>query len=231
MTAEERQMLADLFTRIRAAGATARDAQAEAFITDAVRATPYAPYVMAQTVLVQQQALEAAAKRIQGLETASQGGAPQVETSFLGGIGKALFGAPAQPAPGTAQPYRPAAQPQYAAQAPYAQAPQPGPWGAPAGGGFLQGALRTAAGVAGGVALAEMFGGLLGGHGGGGLFGGGAAHETINNFYETPQGGGTSHASESWVDPGTGGGGFSQDAGFSDSGGFDGSGSDGGMDA
>ena len=60
MSPEERQMLADLFERIRANASASRDPQAEAFINDAVRAQPYAPYVLAQTVLVQQQALRAA---------------------------------------------------------------------------------------------------------------------------------------------------------------------------
>jgi uncharacterized protein len=58
MTNEERQMLAGLFERIGSTAPNPRDAQAEAFIDDAVRAQPHAPYVLAQTVLVQQQALE-----------------------------------------------------------------------------------------------------------------------------------------------------------------------------
>ena len=237
MTAQERQMLVDLFERIRATGGAPRDPQAESFIADAVRAVPFAPYVMAQTVLVQQQGLEAANRRIQELEAQLQGSAPQGETSFLGGLGKALFGAPAAPAGATPPPYRPApqAQPQYAPQ--YAPAPAAGPWGAaPAGGGFLSGALRTAAGVAGGIAVADMLGGLLGGHGGygGGLFGnsgfggGEVVHETVNNFYGAPDpGAGTSDAG--WNDP-SGGQDFSQDAGFPDDGGFDDGSSGGGFD-
>ena len=68
MSPEERQMLADLFERIRANAAASRDPQAEAFINEAVRQQPYAPYILAQTVLVQQQALEGAARRISELE-------------------------------------------------------------------------------------------------------------------------------------------------------------------
>ena len=68
MTPQERQMLADLFERIRSAAGDPRDAEAEAFIAEAVRAQPYAPYVLAQTALVQQHALDAAAQRIQELE-------------------------------------------------------------------------------------------------------------------------------------------------------------------
>ncbi len=77
MTPEERQMLGSLFERINATSATPRDPQAEAFINDAVRAVPYAPYVLAQTVLVQQHALEAAAQRVAELEAAAQHAAEQ----------------------------------------------------------------------------------------------------------------------------------------------------------
>ena len=45
MTPQERQMLGDLFERVKAAGATPRDAEAEAFINDAVHAAPFSPYV------------------------------------------------------------------------------------------------------------------------------------------------------------------------------------------
>jgi uncharacterized protein len=209
MTPEERQMLDGLFQRINANGAQPRDAQAESFINDAVRAAPFAPYVLAQTVLIQQHALEAAAHRIAELEAAAHEAAEQQQGqgSFLGNLGKSIFGGGAPSAPprpvgydpnayprGPAAPqqgYAPPPPPQYAA-------PRPGPWGgAPAapsgGGGFLQNAMSTAAGVAGGVALGNLLGGLFGGHSGGGLFGGGIGGagigggvptETINNFYE-----------------------------------------------
>ena len=68
MTPEERQMLAGLFERVGSTAATPRDPQAEDFINDAVRAQPHAPYVLAQTVLVQQQALENASRRLAELE-------------------------------------------------------------------------------------------------------------------------------------------------------------------
>ncbi|MFZ2109912.1 MAG: DUF2076 domain-containing protein, partial [Roseiarcus sp.] len=84
MSPEERQMLADLFERIRANAAAPRDPQAEAFINDAVRQQPFAPYILAQTVLVQQQALEGAAHRISELEAQTRTSAPAQETSFLG---------------------------------------------------------------------------------------------------------------------------------------------------
>ena len=210
MTPEERQMLAGLFERINAAGATPRDHEAEAFINDAVRAAPYAPYVLSQTVLVQQRALEAAAHRIADLEVATAHAA-QEPGSFLGNLGRSIFGGGPSSAPPPRPGYDPAAQqqpppgPGYAPPPPSGYAPQrSGPWGGaqqpvPApypqqggGGGFLQNAASTAAGVAGGVVLGNMLGGLFGGHSGAGLFGGsnagffggapGGGGETINIF-------------------------------------------------
>ena len=81
MTPQERQVLADLFERIRSAAANPRDAEAEAYIAEAVRTQPYAPYLLAQTVIVQDQALRAASERLQQLEAQVQDyqrqGAPQ----------------------------------------------------------------------------------------------------------------------------------------------------------
>src|ERR1700733_5655245 len=192
MTPEERQMLGGLFQRVNSAAATQRDPEAESFITDAVRAAPHAPYVLAQTVLVQQQALEAAANRISQLEAAAQQGVEQSQEhgSFLGNLGKTIFGGGGPSAPprpdSDPQAYQRAAPPPrgyappppqggYPPPPPQGYPPQPGPWGQPqpssGGGGFLQNAASTATGVAGGVVL----GNLLGGHGGGGLFGGGAS--------------------------------------------------------
>ncbi len=203
MTPQERQMLDGLFERVRTAANGPRDAEAERYIADAARATPSAAYVLAQTVLVQQQALENAAKHIQDLESrGGSGGAGGEPTSFLGNLGRSLFGGgPSAPQPPTPDPrtynsgYAPQQRPAYA---PPPQ--QAGPWGgaaaapaAPAqGGGFLSGAVQTATGVAGGMLLGNALGGLFGGHGGG-LFGGGmggggygrgeTVNETVNNYY------------------------------------------------
>jgi hypothetical protein len=196
MTPEERQMLGGLFQRVNSAAATQRDPEAESFINDAVHAAPHAPYVLAQTVLVQQQALEAAAHRIQELEATGRQGAEQGQEqgSFLGNLGRTIFGggAPAAPprpdydpqayqrapAPPPPRGYAPPAPPQGYPAPPQGYPPQqPGPWGQqqPQGGGFLQNAASTATGVAGGVVLGNLLGGLFGGHsGGGGLFGGGS---------------------------------------------------------
>ncbi|MGA1802420.1 DUF2076 domain-containing protein [Rhizobium sp. HT1-10] len=226
MSPEERQLLSSLFDRVKAAAATPRDADAEAFITQSVRDNPTAPYLLAQAVIIQEQGMKAAADRIKQLEDqvkdlqenadrpapASQGGG-----SFLGGLGS-IFGSSTPPAP-----QRPAPSQQgYGQQQGYApqqqgySQPQPGPWGQSqqqqptgpwsqqpqaqsSGGGFLRGALGTAAGVAGGVMLAESLSSLFSPHIGGaaaGLGGLGAAaaapaaaatpavEETVvNNYY------------------------------------------------
>jgi uncharacterized protein len=207
MSPEERQLLTGLFDRIRGAANTPRDQEAEALIQDATKAQPYAPYFLAQTVLVQDQALRAANDRLQELEgkvkdlegQAASGPRPG---GFLSGLGS-LFGgsgpsstprAPAPP-PGGRWSQSP---PQSAWQHPPQGYPgaAPGPWGGQGGspgGGFLTGALGTAAGVAGGVLLADSIRGLFAGHnnplGIGSGFGGmgpGLGGETvINNYYDS----------------------------------------------
>lgn len=225
MNSDERQLLSTLFERVRSAATQPRDPEAESLVNDAVRAMPFAPYVLAQAALVLEQNLKAAQGHIQQLEAElqRQQGAPAPQaTSFLGG----LFGGPAQPA----APARPVSPPPQAAyqQPAYAPPPSPGPWGAAqqqAGSSFLGSAMRTATGVAGGMLLADGLSSLFGGHHGGGLFGGMNAgydgsqpvqNETIvNNYYGDDPGGqgqdDTSYAGDS-----------------SDGGGFDGSGFDSG---
>jgi uncharacterized protein len=187
MTPEERQLLDGLFDRIGGAAGAPRDKEAEALINDQVRAKPYAPYLLAQTVIIQEEALKAAASRIQELEgqlKEREAGAG----SFLGGIGKTIFGSsePARPAAtgpssvpraGSAwgAPPPPAPEPQQAppGAGPWGRSAAPGPWGgAPqggmfggggGGGGFLRGAMTTAAGVAGGALLYQGLSSLFSG--------------------------------------------------------------------
>ena len=210
MTPDERQLLAGLFDRIRNASAQQRDREAEAFIGDAVRSQPYAPYLLAQTVIVQEQALRAANDRLQELEAKVQtlesgqdGRGGGEDTSFLGGLGRSIFGG----GPQSNQPPRQSVPSAGGAggfgqnQGGYAQpsagfGAQPGPWsqggGAPQGGGFLKGALGAAAGVAGGVLLANSISGLFRGNnslgiasGVPGMGGGSSGGETVvNNYYE-----------------------------------------------
>ena len=206
MTPQERQLLGGLFQRVASTASNPRDPEAENFINEAVRMQPHAPYALAQTVLVQQQALEAAARRVQDLEAQLQGqNPPQQETSFLGNLGRSLFGGQnPPPAPRgnydasayakgpSAAPPPPGPQQSYQSQQQnYGPPPGAGPWGAPpsSGGGFLHNALTTAAGVAGGMMAADALRGMFGGHaygmgGGYGLGGVGGGETVVNNYYE-----------------------------------------------
>ncbi len=248
MSPEERQLLADLFDRTRAAAGQARDRDAEALIADSVRAQPHAPYLLAQTVLVQEQALRAAADRLQQLEaqvqdlTARAEQQPPAAGGFLGGLGSLFGGAQApQPAPRPAP--APFGRPQGAPGNPWGGAPQapqggfgqqPGPqnaqqnaqqnpWGGaqqqPAGGGFLKGALGTAAGVAGGVLLANSLSSLF--HGGNNPLGIGAGHQASNpsaGNVSNESGGAYQNASDNYGNDGYGNDGddsYISDADFS----------------
>ena len=134
MDANERRVIDELFGKLRQAEAQAgpRDGEAEALIGEHVAGQPAAPYLMAQAIVVQQDALERAQARIKELEQRPAGG------GFLSG----LFGG-GEPGRDTPPP-----PPQHGR--PYGQ-----------GGGFLGGAMQTALGVAGGFLIADAISGLL----------------------------------------------------------------------
>jgi hypothetical protein len=179
MTPEERDLIAGLFERMRGMGSIDKDREAEDFIARSVRQTPDAAYMLVQSVLVQENALQQAGGRIEDLEdrvrelersqprAAAQGGG-----SFLGG----LFGggrSQEEPRGSSVPPIGSRREPSRYDE------PQGGgsPWGQQragafgqgaaaqqqGGGGFLRGAMTTAAGVAGGMLLANSIGGLMGG--------------------------------------------------------------------
>lgn len=147
LTPQDRQAIEGLFDRLAEVERTAapRDPDAERLIDQKIGQQPAAPYYLAQTVVVQQQALEMAEQRIAELEQQAQ--------SRRGGLFDGLFG-------GNDDNRRPAPRRQYRDDR--------GPWNQPqrdqgyGGGGFLAGAAQTALGVAGGVllgsAIASMFG-------------------------------------------------------------------------
>ena len=156
MTPQERDLLAGLFDRLKQADANPREADAERFIAEAVRQQPAAPYFMAQLLLVQDQALSAAQTRIDQLEQDVEKARTQPAMAAqidARGLGRSFLGD--APAAGPWGPQRaaarsPGAVPSVApppAFAPGAQQAQGGT------GGFLRGALQTAAGVAGGALL------------------------------------------------------------------------------
>jgi hypothetical protein len=252
MTPDERQMLAGLFDRLREAEANPRDREAEAFIAERAREAPHAAYALAQAVLVQDQALAAADQRIRELEgrirEMESRPEPQPE-SFLGGIGKSLFGSRERdaepPRAGAPDPWR-RAEPARGYDAPAEGMaprglPQTGGWqGQPAaqggplapaqppqggrGSSFLTGALGAAAGVAGGMLLANSIQSMFGGrdHGQAAGLAGPRGDGALDNSW-----GGAREPADAY-DPDFARDG-TQDAGWDDGdGGFDGG--DGGVD-
>jgi uncharacterized protein len=210
MTPQESTMLNDLVNKIRQTQLLEKDPEAEQFLKQSFVGIPDAPYILTQTVLVQNIALDQAKGQIQQLQEHLQEAqsqlqaqlqqappAPAQHTSFLGSL-LGRHDAPAPPPP-QAFPPRPASAPQYYPPAPayapdYATAPPP-----PSGGSsFLRSAATTAAGVAAGALAFEGVESLLHGfgHGGGGFGGGGfgggglgdrPVEETvINNYYDDP---------------------------------------------
>lgn len=155
MDRNDRQAIEDLFAKLADVerNATARDAEAEAYIDQRLARQPGAAYYMAQTIVVQEQALRNAQMRIEELE---RGGSEQPRG---GGLLDSLFGSPPRSRPAASVPRvgRSGAAPQRSS--PFDQ-PQRG-----SGGGFLAGAAQTAMGVAGGVLLGSAIGGMFGGGG------------------------------------------------------------------
>ena len=144
MDRNDQQAIESLFAKLSAVErqATPRDPQAETFIRDAIARQPGAPYYMAQTIVVQEAALEAAQARISALE-ADLAAARNPRSA-------SPFSTPGQTSSG--------ASPWQRSAAGDARAAQPR-----AGGGFLAGAAQTAMGVAGGLLLGNALGGLFGG--------------------------------------------------------------------
>ncbi|MBV8068614.1 MAG: DUF2076 domain-containing protein [Acidobacteriaceae bacterium] len=180
MTPDERNMLTDLANKFAQTPAPPRDPEAEEFIRTHIGNRPDALYMMTQTVLVQNIALQRAQQQIQDLQRGAPV-QPAAAGSFLGGAA-APQGAP-----------RPqyAAPPQYSAPPPQYTAPAAPPSGG-GGSSFLRGAAQTAAGVAAGTLAVDAIGSLFHGFGGGGggMFGGGSdrpVEEIVNNYYDTPQ--------------------------------------------
>jgi uncharacterized protein len=143
MDQNERGIIDDLFDRLRRAEGQSepRDPEAEALIARHVAAQPGAPYYMAQAIVVQQEALARAQRRVQELERQL---AERGSGGFLGG----LFGGREGPAPA----------------APARADRDAGGFGdyrrVGAAGGFLAGAMQTALGVASGFLIADAISAL-----------------------------------------------------------------------
>jgi len=86
MQSQERELITGLFGRLQPFEAQPRDGEAEALIKDLAARQPAAPYLLVQTVLVQEQALKAAQERIAALEAGA--GATPAASGFLGNAPK-----------------------------------------------------------------------------------------------------------------------------------------------
>jgi hypothetical protein len=211
MTPEERQMLAALANRIKAAPTQQRDQEADSLLHQLVQQRPDTAYLLAQTVLMQDLAMRNAQAQITDLQRQLEAARNAAPTSGSGSFLSGLFGSSPPPPPQAAPQYRapgPAAPPrsgpwtQSAPRPVYATAPgalvlQPSQTSS-----FLQQAATTAVGIAGGALLFEgiqslfgpHYGGFVGGPwGGGGFLGGGwgptesLSETTIinnNNYYD-----------------------------------------------
>ena len=158
MDHQDRQAIEQLFGKIAQVErqATPPDAQAAEFIRSQINQQPNAPYYMAQTIVVQEQALSAAQGRVQQLEQ-ELASRPAGGGGFLSG----LFGG-GQPRPQQQPSYQPHQQPMHGM--PSHMAPGMGGMAQQrGGGGFLAGAAQTAMGVAGGVVLGNMIAGAFSG--------------------------------------------------------------------
>ncbi|WP_367165561.1 DUF2076 domain-containing protein [Kosakonia cowanii] len=152
MQYDEQQLINGLFQRLKQAEQQngQRDAQAERQIAELVKQQPAAPYYMAQSMLIQEAALKRLQARVQELENQlaqQQSQQPSGGGSFLSGLFGGNKNQPVQPAQNWgAPPVQQQPPQQYASPAPTASR----------GSGFMAGALQTAAGVAGGVVIADM---------------------------------------------------------------------------
>ncbi|MGM3175746.1 DUF2076 domain-containing protein [Dickeya lacustris] len=185
MQSEEQRLIDGLFQRLKTTETSTgpRDLKAEQQINEYLRQQPAAPYYMAQSIIIQEAALKQMDQRLKELEMEinrlkQEAAARPAQSSggFLSGLfggGRQNTAQPAQPTGGYGQPSG-FSQPGYNNQ-PMGYTPppaqgygQPG-YGQPGyaqpapsrAGGFMSGALQTAAGVAGGVVLAEMLTGMF----------------------------------------------------------------------
>lgn len=189
MTPTERDLLARLFDRIDAASTGPRDADAEDLINERVAANPSAPYRMAQTIAVQDEALKQAEERIRALEAGSEN-APSAR--------------PMAPSRSLAD--------EAAAAAPSRRSAVPSAGARPAGlggGGFLAGAGQVALGIVGGSLLMDGIRGLTGNDG--------AAQAATTDPAAADQA--TDPAADAGTDPGADAGGGEWDTASLDDGG------------
>lgn len=181
MNDQERQIIDDMFARLQQVANQPRDPEAERHIAERVRAQPYAPYAMAQAIVVQEQALANLNAEVERLRAEMD----RMQRQPQGGLLASIFGGSRQPEPMHRQggstwgrSGEQASPAGYGSGMPQQQIPMGGapgggfgggfggggPWGQRAGGGgFLQSAMTTAAGVAGGMMIANALSSAFGG--------------------------------------------------------------------
>ncbi|WP_237883090.1 DUF2076 domain-containing protein [Pseudomonas sp. PGPR40] len=180
MNSEEQTLIDGLFSRLQQAetDSAPRDVQAEARIKEHLTRQPAAGYFMTQAILVQEAAIKSLdeqnkqlTQRVQQLQAELQSARAQTTapapsgggflSSIFGGGSRDPQSAPTQSAAPSNGGWREPGRPSFNAQPPqqnFGAAPQQNyaPQQSPAAGSsFLGGALKTAAGVAGGVMLAQ----------------------------------------------------------------------------
>jgi len=203
VTPQEEQLLNTLIDRLNQTSLQEKDPDAEALLNQRLSGNPDALYMLAQTVLVQNIALDQAKAQLGQLQQQlqqlqQQRSQPAHTSSFLGRLlGDRDEQTNAQPQQQTTGAGYQQVPPQYAAPpqpygAPQYQQAQYVPVGQPS---FLRGAFQTAAGVAAGALAFEGIESMLHGFGHGGFgwggsgFGGGFGDrpvEVINNYYDEP---------------------------------------------
>ncbi|WP_448725306.1 DUF2076 domain-containing protein [Pseudomonas farris] len=181
MNSEEQTLIDGLFSRLQQAetDSAPRDAQAEARIKEHLTRQPAAGYFMTQAILVQEAAIKSLdeqnkqlTRQVQQLQAELQSAKAQTAAPApsSGGFLSSIFGggsrdpqpAPTQSAAPSNGGWREPGRPSFNSQPPqqnFGAAPQqnyaPQQQAPAAGSSFLGGALKTAAGVAGGVMLAQ----------------------------------------------------------------------------
>lgn len=209
MTQQEEQLLNGLIQRVNGTQLQTKDDDAERLLQNGFARNPDALYILCQTVLVQQFAMEKSQTDLQAardeIQRLQQQGGGEKHGSFLGNLLGLNKDEPAAPPPAqqpqsyaaptgyqavnNAPPaqygYPPQQYPAYPPQGGYYQQgpPQPmmggGMFGG--GGGFLQGAMQTAAGVVAGEMAFRALEDIFSSHSGRGFEGGSGV---VNNYYD-----------------------------------------------
>jgi len=178
-------MISGLAERIRSAPAPQIDREAYDLILHTIGTRPDALYVLTQTVILQQMALDQAKTQIDQLQRQAQTQPAPQQGSFLPGSQQGGWDQPDQRYQGSG----------YAGSRYDAPPPLPPQSGGGRFSNFLHNAATTAAGVVAGElafdAISSIFGHHGGGYGGGGFLGGGimpGSETIVNNYYGDDRG-------------------------------------------